>query len=372
MNEVFSDTAKVREYNKKQVYDFIRKTPGITQAELREISGLSRPTILKVLQEMTDSGLIVQQKNQVNTGGRIPMGFFCNKTSGYAVGFQISDHHITAVILNAADEIVLTHRERISDKVGGSLRRRLGVIYKGMLKDAAIDEKKVIGIGIAVHALTDPAGRKMIYLPSVDSMFSDLNQVGDLTSSKVRLFHDLDALAYNKKIWSWPNMFYLSISDRVGGVMMINGRMYAGDRGRAGEIGHMCIVPDGKKCYCGNKGCFDAYCSTAVLKKTLDGTLQEFFEAVDENHNLRELKRKYVEYLAGAVFSIHQFFDGIIVIGGELGTCRKYFYEELCDNLDKRAVFPDDHAREYLKTYDSGVTAFAEGAAAYFTNMVLD
>ena len=57
------------------------------------------------------------------------------------------------------------------------------------------------------------------------------------------------------------NMVYLTISTGVGGGVIIGGRLYSGENGNAGEIGHMSLVYNGRPCNCGSRGCLEAYCS---------------------------------------------------------------------------------------------------------------
>jgi glucokinase len=60
-------------------------------------------------------------------------------------------------------------------------------------------------------------------------------------------------------------MVYLTISTGVGGGVIIDNRLFRGANGNAGEIGHMSVAYDGRRCLCGNTGCLEAYCSGTSL-----------------------------------------------------------------------------------------------------------
>ena len=74
------------------------------------------------------------------------------------------------------------------------------------------------------------------------------------------------------------NAVYLSLSNSVGGSFYIHNGIYEGDDYRSSEFEHMIIVPGGRQCYCGKKGCVDAYCSAQVLAAKADDNLEQFLK----------------------------------------------------------------------------------------------
>ncbi len=70
------------------------------------------------------------------------------------------------------------------------------------------------------------------------------------------------------------SMILLTLGTGVGGGIVLNGRIWHGADGMAGEIGHMTIVPDGRKCGCGNTGCLEMYASArGIVQSYRDGEL---------------------------------------------------------------------------------------------------
>ena len=84
-------------------------------------------------------------------------------------------------------------------------------------------------------------------------------------------------LWHAKKI---KNMIYLSLSNSIGGAVLMNNEIYYGDRMHSGEFGHMTFEIKGRQCYCGKKGCVDAYCNAQNLSNLTDGDLGKFIELV--------------------------------------------------------------------------------------------
>jgi predicted NBD/HSP70 family sugar kinase len=236
-----------------------------------------------------------------------------------------------------------------------------------------LDEKIIEGVGMTVQALTDSEGTKVTYIPIKSDADATYEGLSKYIPGKSRLFHDLIALGYNKKLWVDKNVFYLSLNSSIGGTILIKDEVYYGNGNKAGEVGHLQLEHNGRKCYCGNKGCFDAYCNTSILSEFAGGSLDDFFNCVKEKkEEYLAFWNEYVEYLADAVFSIRLIFDGVIMIGGELGKYAKYYLDDLRDLLDKKTFFPEERAAKYVLAYEEGEYAIAVGAAMYYIENVLD
>lgn len=367
------DTPQIRRINRKVVFDYIRECPGVTKAKLGQELALSRPTVSNIVDELEKDGLIQGTKDTTNTGGRNAMGYASIPNAYMAAGIQLSRHHIRGVAVNMEGEILGSIRIRKEFEVNEGYRRDLGAAYQELLINAGLEEKNIAGVGVTVQALTDKEGTKITYVANESKVLSKYDQLLKYIPGNKRLFHDLIALGYNENLRVDENVFYLSINNRIGGMILIGGQVYYGKDNKAGEVGHIQLQHGGKKCYCGNEGCFDAYCSTNVLRECENGTLEEFFEGIIQGKKKNaDCLREYVEYLASAVFSIRMIFDGVIIIGGELGKFSEFYLDELRDILDQKAFFPDEYASEYLFVDESGEYAISMGAAMYYIDHVLD
>ena len=71
----------------------------------------------------------------------------------------------------------------------------------------------------------------------------------------------------------FQNMVYLTMGTGIGAGAVVNGRLLRGQRNAAGEIGHICLVPDGPVCGCGKRGCLEAFCSGPAVARRARGKL---------------------------------------------------------------------------------------------------
>ena len=128
----------------------------------------------------------------------------------------------------------------------------------------------------------------------------------------------------------------------VGGGIVINGDMWVGASGAAGELGHMSIDPRGPKCACGQLGCVEQYASaTAVAKKYGKGNCKECFDAArrGEKDALAVVEWAADGLAVGLANMLHVLHPDIIVLAGGMALAGEFLLEKVRDGV-KRRVFP--------------------------------
>ena len=163
------------------------------------------------------------------------------------------------------------------------------------------------------------------------------------------------------------NAFYLMLSNNIGGSMIIDGNIYSGDAQRSGEIGHVPLIHNGKKCYCGQSGCVDAYLAATNLSNMTDGNLQAFFRDLENGDPaIARAWDTYLDYLAATVNILRMLLDCNVILGGYVGEYLEPYMEELKKRAARLNTFSDD--AEYLKICSYKKESIAAGAALYFVD----
>ncbi|MDD3337792.1 MAG: ROK family protein, partial [Lachnospiraceae bacterium] len=104
---------------------------------------------------------------------------------------------------------------------------------------------------------------------------------------------------------------------------------------RCGELGHMTLVPHGRKCYCGQKGCVDSYCSALRLSDATNGNLHLFFERLEQNDsNCKKIWEEYLEYLCITIHNVNITMDCNILLGGYVG----WYLGPYLEGIRKRVI----------------------------------
>ena len=141
-------------------------------------------------------------------------------------------------------------------------------------------------------------------------------------------------------------VFGVTLGTGVGGGIVIDGKIYRGEFGSAGEAGHMTLKFDGSKCTCGSYGCFEEYASARFFKKFG-----------------RDYK-KYGRYLGVGLSNIINILDpGVIVIGGGISSSYQDFIKEVKNEVKKRVISPISKKHVKIKKAALGDLGGAVGAA---------
>ncbi len=144
---------------------------------------------------------------------------------------------------------------------------------------------KPVGVGMAMAGPTDPLTGVMFRPPNLMSFdgFSPMAALSERLGVRAVCANDatLAALAEHRygPHGQPKNLVYLTLSTGVGGGQVVNGELYTGEGGFAGEWGHMTIDPDGPPCNCGNRGDLESFCSgpgvTRMARRMLEDSHQD-------------------------------------------------------------------------------------------------
>lgn len=133
----------------------------------------------------------------------------------------------------------------------------------------------------------------------------------------------------DRKIYS--NYILVTIGTGIGSGIILNGTLYTGSSGTAGEIGHMVIEKDGLFCKCGRKGCFEKYASISALKEMMgEEDLKEIFYLAEKNHKLQNVLDMYLDRLSEGLANVINIYDPeMLVLGGGLSEFQDAFLYKL-------------------------------------------
>ena len=165
-------------------------------------------------------------------------------------------------------------------------------------------------------------------------------------------------------VHQYKNAIYLSLNNTLGGAFCIDGKLFSGQNQKAGEFGHMILVPGGRKCYCGKLGCADAYCAASALADETQ-TLEEFMKKVEAGDEAAQQKwEEYLDYLAILISNLRMAYDMDIILGGEVGGYLTDYMIPLGEKVMSYNGF--DRDLRYLRNCSYKKEASAVGAAKHF------
>ena len=254
-------------------------------------------------------------------------------------------------------------------------------------------EGKIAGIGIGSPGTLDVKNGVVNYannLGWVDLPVARIMQ--EVLPYPVRLTNDANAASLGEAKFgagkAYETVIMLTLGTGVGGGIIINGKLYEGNEGKGGELGHSVIVVDGEPCTCGRKGCLEAYASASALirdtKKAMKLNRRSLlwkvcpeielvggktpFEAAKQNDTVAiKVLDNYVKYLGEGILNFCNIFrPNVVVLSGGIANAGDYLF-------DRVNAYVKEHNYGYKATpevkvvpaelgYDSGKI----GAAALF------
>ncbi len=190
------------------------------------------------------------------------------------------------------------------------------------------------GVGVACTGQVDAAGGRIVYANRNVEGFTG-TELGPLLEKRlgvpVTVDNDANAAALGEGAYGAARgtRDYLCVTygTGVGGAIVIGGGVYGGQSGVAGEIGHMLTHPGGRRCACGQRGCYEQYASVTALMRRVHRLYPEIrdgralFGVLNDRPSLREAVDAWIEEVAyGLVTLTHVFNPSLFVLCGGIMT----------------------------------------------------
>ena len=348
---------------RSRILNYVINNQITSKAEVSKNLNLSMPTVLSNINDLIAKGIIIETGEYESTGGRKAKSIGINPSYRYSVGIVITANHVGIVLVNLKYEIVKFRRVRMKFSPDASYCQDLSVLTSEFLKDTEYQER-ILGIGISIPGIISQKDHLLIKshaLQLENYSLSFLEQAFDLP---VYFENDANAAMMAEDMNRYKNAIYLSLNNTLGGAFCIDGKLFQGENQKAGEFGHMILVPGGRKCYCGKKGCADAYCAASALTDEIN-SLETFMEQLKSGDEAAEEKwSEYLDMLAVLISNLRMAYDMDIILGGEVGG---YLAEHMLPLGEKVMEYNGfDHDIRYLRNCSYKREASAVGAAKHF------
>lgn len=359
----------VKYVNKHAVLDLIRFTPGgISRVELAQRLGLTRAAVTPIVNDLMDTGLIREAESRaVSSSGRPPILLSINAERGMVAGIDMGATHLMVLIANFAGQ-VFAEREIPFDVVQGPEAGldQVDRLLRELLQSLGLSLQNLAAVGMGVPGpIVTEAG--MVVAPPIMPGW-DRFPIRDALEERwkglsVSLNNDAEMGALGE--WAYgadrgvKHLAYIKIGSGVGAGLLIDGQIYRGATGSAGEIGHTTIEENGLLCNCGNRGCLETLTGgTAIARiareaargnaRTLLAEIQpvEKITAVDVANAARggDLVAQRILIAAGdhlgiAIASLVNLFNpNVIVVGGGVAQIGDLFLEPVRKAVQKRSL----------------------------------
>ena len=264
----------MRAINRSKILETIRTVGMISRIDIARATGLSQALITGLTADLINEGLIIEKQSGEYEGGRRPMLLALNPEGAFVVGVNLSITELSVVIVNFEGTVVASYTQslapihhsvsEIADSVVGAVR--------ACIWEANFAKEQISGVGLGIPGLVDPYSGNIRFLPNYG--WENVN-LKELVQSKLNhpcyIDNSSNTLALAEQWFGegkgLNNFLVVTIENGVGLGAVINGRIYRGEEGFAGEFGHITINPDGPECRCGKRGCVEAYAGSIAIMR---------------------------------------------------------------------------------------------------------
>jgi glucokinase-like ROK family protein len=341
---------QTKEHNRNLVLKNVFDHEAISRAELSRITGLTRTTVSEIVAELLEEGLVTEIGVGESIGGKSPILLSLAKDSRCLIGLDIAQNHFRGAVVNLRGEIKKMITAPVKDRFGEKPLKQIFEILDLLIESPC---NPIVGIGIGTPGLVNTLEGVVINAVNFEwKNFSLAKVLQERYQLPVYIYNDSQAAAMGEYLYGGyhqkgENLVVINVGYGIGSGIILNGKLFQGDDGGAGEIGHVVVVHQGAKpCRCGHAGCLETVASAqAILReaKTLlqfpdssdsselseTAILDEIEKAFESgNPTIRELILKSAQYLGYAIASlvgtlnIHQ-----IVLVGEMTRFGKAWLE---------------------------------------------
>lgn len=322
-------------------------SPLKSRVDLSNSLKVNKTSISNSVNSLMKDGIVVESDYGESTpqGGRKPIKLSLNYEYAYFLGIDVSKKYISYALCNMDFEIknyAIIKKNITSNNVIESICQ---IIDDNEDKCTFAGSNKLKGVAIAIHGIV--IDNKAFFTPNYDIDKIDIG--GELKSIYQNIEFDLINESNAAALCEYylnpiDNLVVINVGTGVGAGIIINGKLLSGNHGYGGEIGHMIVEPGGKLCHCGNKGCFEQYCSTqadidfynSISEKKINSSeeLIEKYKSGDENA-IKTVERN-IFYMSIGINNILKTIDAdVIFVNSDLAYNIPCYIKSLIKSVDK-------------------------------------
>lgn len=277
----------------------------------------------KILNDLIKEGWIVESGYASSTGGRRPQMFSLAQSKFYVVAVAVDQHITQAAIIDATQKIIGSVETLPLDLKGNAdAADKVADFINSFIKKSGVPKSKIAGIGVGMPGFINTnRGVNHTYFKNVQGSIVDflINKMGlpvfiENDSSVMALAELRMGTARNRK-----NVMVINIGWGIGLGMILNGELFRGDNGFAGEFSHLSLFSGNKICDCGKAGCLETEASLYVIaEKAIEGIKEgkvTVLKGLSLDNILLTLSKIFSAAIHGDKFAVELLSDTAFKIG---------------------------------------------------------
>lgn len=351
--------------NQTLILKELRRFGVCSRAQLAESTGLTQTSVTYIMRDFLRKGLVREVGLLEAQKGRRSIGVSIEKSAYRVIGIRLSRKYYKIAVFDLTgetlqcDQFAITPQEDINDLIAKICAQVNLICERG-------GSEKYLAVGVAIPGPFISKRNEIAVLTGAEEWRGvNIQQAFEKwIRLPVYLEHDSNAGAFSQ-MWHLGSQYrsgtliYYSIGQGIGSGIIIDGQIYHGATGIAGEIGHTCIDINGPQCICGNRGCLDMYASsTALINSINEDYRRENLPPISLNELEEMLRRgdeicirnfkKLCGYVGHSIINLINIINpDIVIIGDEIPAKAPELMHEMIQDVVWQGILPQ--LRENLK-----------------------
>jgi len=368
MNTIFwtIPTQNTRNWNRHAAIDLIRFTPGgISRVELSRQLQITRAAITEIVNDLLATGL-VREVDDPHTGGRHAISLEVNPDLGKVLGIDLGATHATLLLSDFSARVLSDQEIRININDGPEkILPLLEEYIQAMLTESktSLQEIRAVGVGVPGPVISSAGTVGSPPIMRGWDGYPIYDRFSRFFGCPVTLNNDAELGALGE--WAYgagrgeTNLVYVKVGTGIGSGLLLNGQIYRGATGSAGEIGHITIEENGPLCSCGNRGCLEALAGGRAIARcaceaVMNGQRTQLSaikppqsiqasDVINAARNGDLVAQNIVSdagaHLGTAIASLVNLFNpGMVVVGGRVSQMGDLFLEPVRATVQRRSL----------------------------------
>ncbi len=378
MGERAGSKTLIREINEALILNELRSKHLCSRADIVRETGLSGPTVSAITAKLIECGLVEEREVGAAAGGRPPVLIALRPKAGYVVGVKLTDTEVIGVLTDLNATVVARWARPLRSTTVAGVVSAVKAVVRGLVESAG--GGRVLGIGLGLGGVIHRDTGMVRHATYFDWREEPLAQrLSAATGLTVVIDNDVNTLVASEQGWGEgrgvANLAVVSVGRGIGLGLVLDGRLFRGATGGAGELGHTKVAAGGPTCPCGASGCLEAFtgepaiaaAAAAVVGRPI--TIADAAEAARAgDHELLGIFRNAGMMLGRAVGNVVNVFNPTrIILAGE-GTHNSDLLLPAFELELSKTVFDglQDGLTVHVDSWDD--EAWARGAARLFLN----
>jgi glucokinase len=344
----------MREINRSAILEFIRRESPVSRSEIAESLNVSLPTVMRIVDQLMEEGLVRNKEKTEWTGGRRRSLLEFNAEEHVVIGIDLGGTKMFGAAADLGGQIITEINLARHGTSGESSFRSLVELIRRLLNHSELKGLKLRGIGIGAPGVTLYREGVVTWAPSLKWRDYPLKtKLEEHFKLPISIDNDVNLAALGE-LWfgagqSTRNMALISVGTGIGAGIIIDGALYRGSNEASGEVGYIIPGPEFLGLRYESFGALESLASgTGIAERAAQKlqsmgkgsdsreiTAHQVFEAMRQGEEwARSIVEQTVDYLAIAVASVSTILDPeIIVLGGGVARSADLLIEPILTRL---------------------------------------